>query len=1030
MAIIIRVSGAGGSATLTDDSVTNTKLANMAANTVKGNNTGSAADPADLTVAQVTAMLDDFEGDSGSGGTKGLVPAPASGDAAAGKYLKADGTWATVSASGSSTLAALTDLSAAGTSADKNKLLVSDGDTTYSFITASMALGYFDVRDPTYGVLGGTSGTDTTNVTNDTTAVQAALDAWRTNGGGILHFSSDPKGTNNHIITNYVNIDDFVGGQGVILVDGGVVWKKNTSETNLLLRIGNSPSDSLPGGLTLETPLCENLLIEVQGIIEGKGRVNGSMAGAGGGDNYASTYVSDGVVTISGDVTDVFLNGTVGVTVNARNSGETIIESQVRVTSATYSSGTGLTTINTDGTFGATVAFLEPVIDFSDNGIALNCCKNVRINGTLKDFGNGAFRPTLTGESFSSSGLTQNLWVEYSDTPTYVSATRIDINGVDRTGAEYYPVGATVEWRTGSTVGGYGVVTVSTLNGSDTELTIDVKDGTLGAGIDGIRRSVLDRGYFKGSVDVNVHFLNCGQPITTNDSGHGGVDITDSIFEKCGSAKFTSKGVTQGPIGYGTKFIDCGLALWLQSAADTKMTAAKIDRCGGVSTQEAILISYNDETIVDFGMNNNELIGFTFEDSGNIYAIGDPSIISENFRCHSHTFKNLNSNRSNGAITIAGGKYSGITLGNDNIDLGTYPLHHYSISITRGASDTHKEALTFLPGGRLVADAPSSGSWDTLYIDGTATYHIEGCEIGAMHIDAPDRGYFLRHINDLSIFGGNWNISKVSAFTSVDKGDITGLSLTANDATGQAIYLNSVDDLSFHGGKIIHEGDQETVSGAGSSSNSNINWFGTYVESKALAASGEAAMIIKWSGSINDITAKCSGGRGIFVQEGDGCRISNPRLLQPEAGQDAILVQSGVTNCEIQNTKGKVSGESVNIVDNGSIRTLDRYHVYELRVASPANGDTIIVNNSPHEKIIVKSVTSQTSSGTITAAVKVNTTSIAGVSAIAVSSTQDTSTPSGTSDQDVNSGQDLVVTLSSNSSAADLVIWIECLILD
>jgi hypothetical protein len=32
-------------------------------------------------------------GDSGSGGTKGAVPAPGSGDAAGGKYLKADGTW-------------------------------------------------------------------------------------------------------------------------------------------------------------------------------------------------------------------------------------------------------------------------------------------------------------------------------------------------------------------------------------------------------------------------------------------------------------------------------------------------------------------------------------------------------------------------------------------------------------------------------------------------------------------------------------------------------------------------------------------------------------------------------------------------------------------------------------------------------------------------------------------------------------------------------------------------------------------------
>jgi hypothetical protein len=47
------------------------------------------------TPTQVTADLITMVGDSGSGGTKGLVPAPSAGDAAASKFLKADGTWAT-----------------------------------------------------------------------------------------------------------------------------------------------------------------------------------------------------------------------------------------------------------------------------------------------------------------------------------------------------------------------------------------------------------------------------------------------------------------------------------------------------------------------------------------------------------------------------------------------------------------------------------------------------------------------------------------------------------------------------------------------------------------------------------------------------------------------------------------------------------------------------------------------------------------------------------------------------------------------
>lgn len=58
-----------------------------------------------LIAADLPAMV----GDSGSGGTKGAVPAPAAGDAAANKFLKADGTWA-VGGGGASALDDLSDV--------------------------------------------------------------------------------------------------------------------------------------------------------------------------------------------------------------------------------------------------------------------------------------------------------------------------------------------------------------------------------------------------------------------------------------------------------------------------------------------------------------------------------------------------------------------------------------------------------------------------------------------------------------------------------------------------------------------------------------------------------------------------------------------------------------------------------------------------------------------------------------------------------------------------------------------------------
>lgn len=95
------VTGSGTSSfatTISAGAVTLAKMANLAANSIIGNNTGSPATPIALSVSQTTAMLDTF-----TTLLKGLAPASGGGTT---NFLRADGTWTAPAGTFSGSIAA------------------------------------------------------------------------------------------------------------------------------------------------------------------------------------------------------------------------------------------------------------------------------------------------------------------------------------------------------------------------------------------------------------------------------------------------------------------------------------------------------------------------------------------------------------------------------------------------------------------------------------------------------------------------------------------------------------------------------------------------------------------------------------------------------------------------------------------------------------------------------------------------------------------------------------------------------------
>lgn len=369
-------SGTGSfAATIAAGVVTNAKLADMTGTVIKGRSSGTGA-PNDLSMASVNAMLPVFVGDSGSGGTQGLVLAPTSGSGAAHKFLRADAQWIAPD---------LNDLTPSQ-SGNSGKVLSTNGTTT---IWSSVGVG--SVTSVSVTTANGVSGTVATATT--TPAISLTL-------GAITPTS---------------------------VAASGAVTGSNLSGTNTGDQTLNSllPSQVGAAGKNLQSDGTN-----VSFVADAGGTVTSVAATAGTGISVSgSPITTSGTLTITNTAPDqiVALTGGTGITTSGTYPNFTVTNSAPDQTVALTAS-TGITTSGTYPNF--TIANSAP-----DQTVAIAAGTGISVSGTYPSFTVTNSSPSSGGTVTSVSGTGTVNGISLSGTVTSTGNLTLGgaLTGVDLT---------------------------------------------------------------------------------------------------------------------------------------------------------------------------------------------------------------------------------------------------------------------------------------------------------------------------------------------------------------------------------------------------------------------------------------------------------------------------------------------------------------------------------------------------------------------------------------------------------------------